>query len=85
MIPPRAGLKDQEASLKLRPLRGSCVCQRAVDEYSSASGGSITRLRFGRFCEPPCAVPHAGWCGEGELKAPLYPIMRYQIYSKIEI
>jgi len=30
MIPPRAGLKDQESSQKLRPLKRSSVCQRAV-------------------------------------------------------
>jgi len=53
---------------------GSSICQRAVGEYLSASGGSITELRFGTLCEPPRADPHAGWCGEGEFKAPLYPI-----------
>jgi len=43
--------------------------------------GSITRLRSGRFCEPPCALarlwrgPACRWCGEGEFKAPLYPII----------
>lgn len=26
--------------------------------------------------EPPGADPHAGWCGEGRLKAGLYPIGR---------
>ena len=25
-------------------------------------------------CEPPCADPHAGWCGEGGLITRLYPI-----------
>ena len=26
--------------------------------------------------EPPRADPHAGWCGEGELNTPPYPIRR---------
>jgi len=32
------------------------------------------RLWPDRFCKTPSADPHAGCCGEGELKAPLYPI-----------
>jgi len=38
-------LKEQEASLKLRPLRGSCVCGRAVGGYLSASGGLVRLWR----------------------------------------
>ena len=30
--------------------------------------------RFIAVKEPPCAEPHARWCGEGELDASLYPI-----------
>jgi hypothetical protein len=29
---------------------------------------------FARLHEPPCADPHAGWCGRGELNALLDPI-----------
>jgi hypothetical protein len=32
------------------------------------------RLRPDSLREPPLADPHEGWCGEGELEAPPYPI-----------
>ncbi|MFO7970262.1 MAG: hypothetical protein R6U40_00770 [Desulfobacterales bacterium] len=61
-------LKDQEASLKLRPLKRSASCQRTVGEHLSASGGFITQLtchakahmgdggRSGNLSEPPGAL-----------------------------
>jgi len=70
-------LKDQEASLKLRPLKRSAICQRTVGEHLSASGGFITQLRSGNLSEPPGADPLSEWCGEGERKTPPYPIRQF--------
>ena len=29
--------------------------------------------------EPPCAEPHAEWCGEGERETRPYPIMHFYL------
>jgi hypothetical protein len=34
----------------------------------STSVIAIVRLQSGRFCEPPGADLHAGWCGDGSEK-----------------
>jgi len=44
---------------------------------SSASKGVFLLtvcLRVDLFWEPPCADPHAGWCGGWGRKSPGYPI-----------
>ena len=35
---------------------------------------AFIRSRLDSLREPPLADPHEGWCGEGELKSPPYPI-----------
>jgi hypothetical protein len=46
-----------------------------VDEPSLARFGAATRSGTCLILhEPPGADPHAGWCGEGGLKARPYPI-----------
>ena len=66
---------------------GSCVSQRAVGEYPllppDGGIGSVNRLSelvlsLSKETRMQGLSRHSfsegGWCGEGELKAPLYPI-----------
>ena len=46
------------------PCHQPCSCVNVV----------LARRRVSRVHEPPGADPHAGWCGEGGLKARPYPI-----------
>jgi hypothetical protein len=36
------------------------------------------------FPEPPCADPHARWCGERGLITPAYPIKQSDVWDKLD-
>ncbi len=66
------------------PHRGSCVCQRDVGEDLPASGGDPhagRRSRFGGGLSRH-SFSDGGWCGEGEIKASLYPIRLFLLVSQ---
>ena len=58
------------------------ICQRTVGEHSlSGYGpiGSVNRpVRTLMLGLSRHSLGDGGWCGEGELKSPLYPIMHWR-------
>ena len=48
--------------------------RKPVKTMSTAVNGLKFIILTDKLNDPSCADPHAGWCGEGELTTPLYPI-----------
>jgi hypothetical protein len=46
---------------------------------------AFIRSRLDSLREPPLADPHEGWCGEGELKSPPYPIRQFSYIVLFEL